>query len=146
MVKYLFVAFFGIFLALHVGMFLAFGIAHGIFWNLCAFFDIFVQQGSLVTTNHRLGWRHQENAPQKNTKHMPRTAKSPKNAKQILNNCQMQKKCQMQKICQKLLKKWQMKKHAKKMPNAKKYQRNAKNMPNKCQINANKMTKNAKQC
>ena len=75
-VKYLFVAFFCFFLALDVGICLAFGIGGGIFWHCMLtffwhlelpmaffeisvrFFDIFVQQGSLVTTvrtNHRLG-------------------------------------------------------------------------------------------
>ena len=42
-----------------------------------AFFEIFVQQGSLVTTNHRLGWRHQENAPKK----IPNTCRELPNAK-----------------------------------------------------------------
>ena len=85
--------FLGIFWALHVDISLAFGIARGIFWNLCAFFDIFVQQGSLVTTNHRFGWRHEENAPKKNTKHMPRTAKSQQNAKKKKKTA----KCQIKK-------------------------------------------------
>ena len=45
--------FLGDFLALHVDMFLALELVVAFFFG--AFFDMFVQQGSLVTTNHRLG-------------------------------------------------------------------------------------------
>ena len=70
-----------------------------------AFFEFFVQQGSLVTTNHRLGWRHQENAPKKKYQTHAENCQMPKKKPQTLPNAKKIAKQMLKKILKKYVSK-----------------------------------------